>query len=102
MRLILVLALVAALAACKLTPEQQAQVQQTLIVACNVDGVVVPLARPVVATLGQAGTSLASADLLVHPQVVAVCKALGGAPASVTPAGSPQLVSTPDNKQAGS
>ena len=48
------LLLLAALAtACSnMTPEQQAKVRQVLTVACKVDGVVVPVAQPIVATLG--------------------------------------------------
>jgi hypothetical protein len=80
------LPLLACLAACgDLPPEQQAKVTQALTVACTVDGVVVPLAQPIVAELGPAGAGAASADLLVHPAVVAACKALNGVPASVAP-----------------
>ena len=62
------LALLVGLASCSdLAPEQQAAIRQVLTVACNVDGMVVPVAQPVVATLGPVGTKAAHADLLVHP-----------------------------------
>lgn len=94
MRHICALALAIGLPACgNLSSEQQAKIQQALMVACNVDGVLVPVAQPVVATLGQAGAAVATADLLVHPEVVAACKAISGTPASVTPVGSPTTVS---------
>jgi len=85
------LPLVASLSACgSISPAQQAQVTQALAVACNVDGAVVPVAQPVVATLGPSGASVASVDsLLVHPAVVAACQRLGGTPAGVTPASVP-------------
>ena len=63
--------------------------RQVLTVACNVDGAVVPVAQPVVASLGNDGANVAKADLLVHPAVVAACKALDGSPAGVAPAGIP-------------
>ncbi|MEJ0020750.1 MAG: hypothetical protein WDN25_30210 [Acetobacteraceae bacterium] len=69
----------------KMTPEQQARLDQAVTVACNVDGVVVPVAQPVVATMGTGGATAASIDaLLVHPAVVQACAALKGTPASVT------------------
>lgn len=87
------LALLVYLSAChSMTPEQQATIQQVLTVACNVDGVVVPVAQPIVATLGPVGATGANIDLLVHPAVVAACKALNGVPASVTSASSPVTV----------
>ena len=50
MRRIFALSLLSSLAACgNLTPDQQAQITQELIVACAVDGKLVPLASPVVA-----------------------------------------------------
>ncbi len=67
------------------TPEQQAKLIQVLTVACNVDGAIVPLAQPIVATLGSAGATASDVDLLVHPSVVAACQALKGVPASATP-----------------
>jgi hypothetical protein len=81
------LPILAVLAGCaNLPPDQQAKVQQMLTVACLVDGVVVPVAQPVVATLGSAGAAAAGVDsLLVHPAVVTACSQLGGAPASATP-----------------
>lgn len=72
-----------ALGAC--TAQQQAGATQALRVACQVDGAVVPLAQPVVASLGPAGASVAGADALVHPAVVAACATLGGTPVSATP-----------------
>jgi hypothetical protein len=83
------LLLLAALAtACSnMTQEQQAKVRQVLTVACEVDGVVVPVAQPIVATLGSAGAGTANVDLLLHPAVIEACKAVSGVPASVTPAG---------------
>jgi hypothetical protein len=87
------LALLVCLSACSnVTPEQQATIRQVLTVACNVDGVVVPVAQPIVATLGPAGATAANVDLLVHPAVVAACKALNGVPASVTLASPPVTV----------
>jgi hypothetical protein len=93
MRRHLATALLACLPACaNLTPDQQASVRQALTVACNVDGVVVPVAQPVVATLGPAGSTAASVDLLVHPAVVQACKALNGVPTSATLASAPVTV----------
>jgi hypothetical protein len=88
------LPLIASLSACgNLPPERQAKVTQALAVACDVDGAVVPLAQPVVATLGRGGSAAASLDgLLVHPVVVAACLRLGGMPAGVTPAAAPVTV----------
>lgn len=89
------LALLVCLSACSsLTPQQQATIEQVLTVACNVDGVIVPAAQPVVATLGPTGAATADIDLLVHPAVVAACKALNGMPASVTTASPPVTVPT--------
>jgi hypothetical protein len=87
------LPLLVLMSACSSTPaEQQAKIIQLLTVACSVDGALVPAAQPVLATLGQAGAATANADLIVHPAVVAACKAVGGTPASATPVGSPQTV----------
>jgi hypothetical protein len=95
MRSSLALPLLACLSACSdMTPEPQAKVRQVLTVACNVDGVVVPVAWPIVANLGSTGATAANADLLVHPAVVEACKALSGVPAKVIPAGPP--VAVPD------
>lgn len=81
------------LAGCTLSPTQKTAALQ---VGCAVDGVVQPLAAPVVASLGAAGTSLATADaLLVHPAVVAACAQLGGKPAVVAAsAAAPAMVTT--------
>ena len=97
------LPLVASLSACgNLSPAQQAQVTQALAVACNVDGAVVPVAQPVVATLGPNGATVAGMDsLLVHPAVVAACQRLGGTPAGVTPASAPVAVPTAPPAPAG-
>jgi hypothetical protein len=65
---------------------------QLLTVACNVDGMVVPLAQPIIATLGPVGATAANVDLLVHPSVVAACKAVSGVPVGVTAAGPPVAV----------
>ena len=94
MRRIIVLSLLVYLSACSnLAPEQQAKVRQVLAVACSVDGVVVPVAQPVVATLGAAGATANKVDLLVHPAVVEACKAVSGVPVGVTPASPPVVVS---------
>ena len=75
------------LTACNLTPAQQAQVQIALSVACNVDGLLVPIAQPVVAGLVPSAAGVVALDqALVHPAVVQACAAVGGAPASVKPA----------------
>jgi hypothetical protein len=91
---------IAALAACSnLSSDQQAQIQQALTVACNVDGAIVPIAQPVVATLGPGGATAATMDtLLVHPAVVAACNTVHGTPVSAVLAGSPTApVTTPAN-----
>ena len=89
MRRIFALSLLSCLAACgNLSPDQQAQVVQELTVACTVDGMLVPLASPVVASRG--GAAAANADnLLVHPAVVAACNAIDGTPASARPVVAP-------------
>jgi hypothetical protein len=73
------------MSACASLPsDRQAAMQQALMVACNVDGVLVPLAQPVVASLGSTGATVSGVDsLLVHPAVVAACQSLGGLPSSV-------------------
>jgi len=88
-------ALVVLCACSNMTPSQQATIQQALTVACNVDGTIVPVAQPIVATLGPAGATATNVDLLVHPAVVAACKSLNGVPAGVTPTSPPEAV--PDN-----
>ena len=63
-----------------------AQQQQVLRVLCQVDGAIVPVAQPVVATLGPSGATAVALDAaLVHPAVVAACAQLGGVPAGVAP-----------------
>ncbi len=96
MRRIFALTLLYCLAACgNLTPDQQARITQELTVACAVDGILVPLANPVVASLGTGGTAAANVDnLLVHPAVVAACNAIGGAPVSAKPVVTPATTTT--------
>lgn len=96
MRRIFALSLLPCIAACgNLTPDQQAQITQELTVACAVDGMLVPLASPVVASLGTGGAAVANADnLLVHPAVVAACKSIGGTPASAKPVVLPGTATT--------
>jgi len=73
-----------------LSSAQQAQITQALMVACNVDGVAVPVAQPIIAALGPSGATAATLDnLLLHPAVIQACAALNGTPASVTPAVAP-------------
>jgi hypothetical protein len=87
------LALLVGLSACgNLTPEQNARIREVLTVACNVDGVVVPVAQPIVATLGRPGATAANVDLLVHPAVVEACKHVSGVPVSVTEVSPPVIV----------
>jgi hypothetical protein len=88
------LPLLACLSACgNVSTTQQAQVQQALAVACTVDGMLVPIAQPIVATLGPGGAAATSIDtLMVHPAVVAACAAISGVPASVAAAGAPVTV----------
>lgn len=75
---------------CSMTPAQKTAV---LKIGCAVDGVVQPIAAPLVASLGAGGASVASADvLLVHPAVVAACTALGGTPAVMA---TPSLATAP-------
>ena len=96
MRRIFALTLLYCLAACgNLTPDQQARITQELTVACAVDGILVPLANPVVASLGTGGAAAANVDnLLVHPAVVAACNAIGGAPVSAKPVVAPATTTT--------
>jgi hypothetical protein len=79
------------LASCStMTPEQQGKVAQAMTVACNVDGVVVPVTQPIVAGIGPGGATAVNIDaLLVHLAVVQACAALRGTPASVTITASP-------------
>jgi hypothetical protein len=81
------LPLLAGLSACSnMSPDQQARMQQALTVACNVDGVMVPIAQPIVATIGTGGATAANVDsLLVHPAVVLACKAMNGTPETAVP-----------------
>lgn len=89
-----VLPLLACLSACATAPgSQPTQIQQALAVACSVDGVLVPIAQPIVATLGAGGAAAASMDaLLVHPTVVAACAAISGVPATVVAVSPPVAV----------
>ena len=78
------LLLLACLSACSdPTSQQQARLIEILTVACNVDGAIVPVAQPIVATMGSAGATASNIDLLLHPAVVAACQELKGIPASV-------------------
>jgi len=88
------LPLLACIAGCSNpTPTQQAEVLQVLKVVCNVDSVLVPVAQPVVASLGPAGAGVVNIDaLMVHPAVVAACQQLGGVPSSVATVGTPVTV----------
>ncbi len=77
-----VLAMLACLPGCGNTPPPQ--VAQAFAVACTIDGSIVPLAEPVVASLGTGGAAAADVDaVLVHPAVVAACQAVDGTPARV-------------------
>ena len=98
MRRIFALPLLSCLATCgNLTPGEQAEITQELIVACAIDGTLVPLARPVLAAPGTDGAATANADnLLVHPAVVAACNALGGTPASAKPMAAPAATASPN------
>jgi hypothetical protein len=95
MRRFFALPLLSCLAACgNLTPDEQTQITQELIVACAVDGMLVPIAKPVVASLGTGGAAAANADsLLVHPAVVAACNTIGGTPAMAKPIAAPATTS---------
>ena len=97
MRRFAALPLLACFGACSnLTPAQQAQITEALAVACNVDGTLVPVAQPIVATLGPNAAKAANVDaLLVHPAVVAACAALKGTPASATPVTAPSAAASP-------
>lgn len=64
------------------TANVQAALQADITVACTVDGVVVPIAQPIVASLGTAGAAVSAADLFIHPAVVAACSAVKGTPAT--------------------
>src|SRR5207248_1368425 len=79
--------LIASLPGCgNLPPDKRARIALALVVACDVDGAVVPVAQPVVAALGAGGARTVSVDtILVHPAVVAACQQLGGMPAGATP-----------------
>jgi hypothetical protein len=96
MRYCIALSLLVWLSACSgVSPDEQTRIIQAVAVACNIDGAVVPLAQPVVATLGQGGAKAASVDnMLVHPAVVAACQKFGGTPAAVTPANPPTQAGT--------
>lgn len=74
----LILASVAALAACANPTPQQLHTMQ---VACAVDGAVQPIAAATLAVAVPASAPAVSADtLLAHPAVVAYCANLGGTP----------------------
>jgi hypothetical protein len=87
------LALLVGMSACgNQTSDQNASIRQVLTVACNVDGIVVPVAQPIVAPLGQPGAAAAGVDLLMHSAVVEACKRLSGVPVSVTGVSAPVTV----------
>ena len=93
MRRIFAMALLVGLSACSnMTPEQHAKIEQVLKVACNVDGIVVPVVQPIVATLGSPGAAAAGVDLLVHPAVVEACARVSGVPVSVAEVSPPVIV----------
>ena len=78
------------LSACGLTPDQQAQLQVTIRqdagVACMIDGVVQPIAAPVLAALVPTAAGAVGIDTLaIHPAVAAFCASLGGTPAALPP-----------------
>jgi len=52
--------LLASLSACNPASQQQAKLIEILTVACIVDGIVVPVAQPIVAAQGSAGASVTS------------------------------------------
>lgn len=69
------------LSAC--SPAQQAQSQQVIAIACDVDGAIQPAAVSLAPLAGAGGVAVASVDAaLVHPAVVAACKAFNGRPVS--------------------
>ena len=93
MRRVFAPALLVGLAACgNITPERDARMRAVIDVACNVDGIVVPVAQPIVATLGRPGATATGVDLLVHPAVLEACKHVNGVPVSVTEVGPPVTV----------
>jgi predicted small secreted protein len=99
MRRIFALPLLSCLAACgNVTPGEQAEITQELIVACAVDGTLVPLAQPVVAAATTGGAAAANADsVLAHPAVVAACNTIDGTPASAKPMAAPATTTTSPN-----
>ena len=69
------------LSAC--SPAQQAQSQQVIAIACDVDGAIQPAAVSLAPLAGAGGVAVASVDAaLVHPAVIAACKAFNGRPVS--------------------
>ena len=85
-------AAVALAAACEdgsLTPAAQ----QAIKIACNVDALAQPVAVTLAPSVAPGLAPIAATDqALVHPAVVAACKAVNGTPAAVTvtaPAASP-------------
>lgn len=82
MRIAVVAAL--ALGGCAANGLPTPQTQQALILACKVDGVVVPIGQDVVGQLGAAGATASGIDqLLVHPLVLKACEQQNGTPAAV-------------------
>jgi hypothetical protein len=88
------------LSACSMTPAQKAQMQTDIQTveqaACLVDGVVQPIAAPVLATLvPQASIAVSIDNALVHPNVVKFCANLGGTPVAETATAAPVVPATP-------
>jgi len=81
MRSFLTFVAVVALSACSVTPAAQ----EAISIACIVDGVLQPVAVTVAPFLAPELTPATTVDAsLVHPVVVAACKAVNGIPAKVT------------------
>ena len=59
--------------------------EQVLTVACNVDGIVVPVAQPIVATLGPPGAAAQASICWCIPRWSRHARQLSGVPASATP-----------------
>jgi hypothetical protein len=84
----LLILLIIVVSACSADPARQARIDRYITVACIVDGVVVPIAQPIVAAAVPGGPIIAGADaILVHPAVVAACAARHGKPAVVEEVG---------------
>jgi len=76
---------VSAMSACTSTGTLTPAAQSVITVLCNVDSVGQPVAVTVAPELAPELTPVTAIDAaLVHPAVVSACKAVNGAPASVT------------------